>query len=760
MQYLFLVVANGKHKGMPIQVKGDLFMIGSSSICQIRSHRPRIAPRHCAIATRQDKFFVRDMGSGESTVLNTTVIPANAEWPLHKGDALFVGPHKFIIDFKEALLSQRDTEEWALKSLDAHAESSGPRIRDADDVQKMMSSDYFSAAQAASSILTRMDPERGILHGRLRVGAESGVTIVRFSDVDLLDEAEVALVKQELFEFLNPMNLKVLLDFKNVVRMSAVAANMVLELYHRLRQRRSSLALCRIRPELRSIFFTLNIKNVRYFIDRQDAIKSRWEDDDSDSAQAGMRLVASNLEKVESQKEIFESDKDDSAETPLPATAEETIAAATGFIDDERGPSDIEEEQRILDNRFKAARGVTIGNRNVEGTFDLDRENPFVAKGDEAQGDLSGLLNLLPTGVAEAVDAPPGERKITKRKAVPALDEWRQLPAEQRAAGRFVIFCPRGHRMVVQQQMIGQIGRCKRCQGRVLIPPVPEASLEVLIQAEADSKKAEAAPPPPPNPDALFRKFLTDVHFHRVQPNKLKLTPGSLLTDSPTADLAFSNEQMLVAVVFAGSGAFRAFREPKQKPITRTALQNHLKMGKPLDKLPVPEFHLLPPQNFGELRVVQPVPPGDESLFLDVPVFGEGRIAVRIPAPEGSPERWYLSFYLSQFRDFSATLQEFYNIENFGAGSGVPMIDQFGDFSCHYTTDTLRPIKQMEYYQADPAFELDNIGWKCGGCGIVVSESARRKEKIGGKSPSSVPKARCPKCKSYFGNNPLYSLRE
>ena len=35
---LYLIVARGKHKGMPIEIKGDLFLIGAKPMCQLRSH--------------------------------------------------------------------------------------------------------------------------------------------------------------------------------------------------------------------------------------------------------------------------------------------------------------------------------------------------------------------------------------------------------------------------------------------------------------------------------------------------------------------------------------------------------------------------------------------------------------------------------------------------------------------------------------------------------------------------------------------------
>ena len=39
---LFLIVAKGKHQGMPIPFKIDLFLIGSDKMCQMRSHVPGV----------------------------------------------------------------------------------------------------------------------------------------------------------------------------------------------------------------------------------------------------------------------------------------------------------------------------------------------------------------------------------------------------------------------------------------------------------------------------------------------------------------------------------------------------------------------------------------------------------------------------------------------------------------------------------------------------------------------------------------------
>src|SRR5882724_4180750 len=114
----YLIVASGRHQGLPIPIEIDLFLVGSDKVCQLRSHLTGLGAQHCAMVTRERKVFIRDMGSGEPTIVNDGIVPTHAEWPLHAGDRIKVGPLEFVIQFREKPLSQRDLEEWALKCLD------------------------------------------------------------------------------------------------------------------------------------------------------------------------------------------------------------------------------------------------------------------------------------------------------------------------------------------------------------------------------------------------------------------------------------------------------------------------------------------------------------------------------------------------------------------------------------------------------------------------------------------------------------------
>lgn len=272
---LFLIVAKGKRQGLPIPIKIDLFLIGSAPLCQLRSQRPGVGAQHCMLITRERKVFVRDMNSGEATVVNGNVVPHGEEWPLHAGDRLEVGPLEFLVQFREKALSGRDLEEWAVKCLDEN--DKGLTEDPEDDPLYARRLDVVNASQAAASILETLSARRGVLRGRLRVGLESGVTLVRFSDTHLVEEAEIGMIRKELREELTRPNLRVLLDFKNVRRLSSSAADMILDTYHWVRARGSTLALCRVRPDLQPILATLHItQTIPLFPDKKAAIAARW----------------------------------------------------------------------------------------------------------------------------------------------------------------------------------------------------------------------------------------------------------------------------------------------------------------------------------------------------------------------------------------------------------------------------------------------------------------------------------------------------
>lgn len=271
MKKYYLIVANeGKNRGLPVGIKVDLFLIGTDPMCQIRSHLPGVASQHCAIVTRDFKVFIRDLDSDYDTIVNGSIMPAGEEWPLHASDRIKVGPLEFLVQFQEKPLSQRDLEEWALKCLDKISD------QELTEGEEFIRREYDNAASAAASILDKLQAKRGIVKGRLRVGREGKITTIRFNDVYLVEEAEVQLAKKELFENAKP-GLKVLLDCKNVRRMSSNAAEMLFEYYKKLQSLGCNMAICRVRPELMDILHVYHVLEcVPHFAEKRAALTEPW----------------------------------------------------------------------------------------------------------------------------------------------------------------------------------------------------------------------------------------------------------------------------------------------------------------------------------------------------------------------------------------------------------------------------------------------------------------------------------------------------
>jgi anti-anti-sigma regulatory factor len=263
----YLIVAKGRKQGMPIPVEVDLFLVGSDKICQLR--KKSLGPRHCAFVTRDNKVFVRDMDSGQLTLVNGSAIAPGAEWPLHPGDRVAVGPLEFMIQFREHAIAKKDFEEWAMGCLDTQKE-----LEEEDET--FISNKYKTASSAAQLMINQLNAMKGEIKGRLRIGIDRGITVIRFNDSMLVDESEIALTKTELYDNLSPSNLRVLLDLKNIRRLSSQAVVMLADVLRWLRRRGSEMAVCRMRPELESALGILKVEKIIVFKDKKLAFTSKW----------------------------------------------------------------------------------------------------------------------------------------------------------------------------------------------------------------------------------------------------------------------------------------------------------------------------------------------------------------------------------------------------------------------------------------------------------------------------------------------------
>ncbi len=482
--------------------------------------------------------------------------------------------------------------------------------------------------------------------------------------------------------------------------------------------------------------------------------------------------------------ESYQRMRENAPNVAAPALREVSHAART--IPSVSQPSDTSDLPPLADDDdFVLGPGVTA----VAPSQATASASPLDGGDDTYSMDAPVLSAAVPPAVSASAelpdvpmdDVPPGEKKVSEASqgtAVPhseatagdlLLDIAKQeesesesrrkqrgkrKPGETRAG--FVVFCPWGHQIEVQEKHRGQMGKCPRCKSAFIVP-----------QARPDGKPAESAAgealvaPVASEPTGTlvagkFTRWLRDVHIHSLDPTKLKLKPGSLESAFETQDLGFGLDGLLQLSLSKKRGLFGG--ADKKKPEVRDAAVAHLAAGKPLSELQVAAQRLFGPDTIKQIQVVQPVIYAHESMFAGIPVFGANRIAVRLPKPPEGNELLFASFWLSEFREFAKQMDEVFGVQGLGEDVGIPMTDKLSECQCHYTEQKFQALDVSDYQQADPNLKLSIVGRKCEGCGLIVSEDGRKKEKLGGADGKGIAKAKCPKCQKKFGTFAFYAV--
>lgn len=360
---------------------------------------------------------------------------------------------------------------------------------------------------------------------------------------------------------------------------------------------------------------------------------------------------------------------------------------------------------------------------------------------------------LAPAKVEPAAPAAPDVSADDELLKIAAAEEVEIARARKGATSQptFVVFCPQGHRIRVREKFRGKSGKCPKCESAFVVPSKPKPNAKKKTDPELAVITGSAAG------TGRFAEWLTDIRLHTVVPEKLKLKADSLLNDFQPVDVGLSANELLLVTLVGSAGMFGS--NLKKKPAIRSAMLEHLaKPDATLDGLAVATKRQYAKETLAQLTLVQPAPLDSESLFGNIPVFGGGRIAVRLPKSSEDKYAQYLSFVLSEFRTFTQALHSVCGIEGFGTNTEIPLTDHYETFKCHYSENPVRDLASIGYYRNDPNFKIEIGGWKCAGCGLIVSEEARKKEKLGGLNGKGLAKAKCPKCTQKFGSNALVQL--
>ncbi|MDA0589534.1 MAG: hypothetical protein O3C17_16145 [Planctomycetota bacterium] len=361
---------------------------------------------------------------------------------------------------------------------------------------------------------------------------------------------------------------------------------------------------------------------------------------------------------------------------------------------------------------------------------------------------------LASTGDALLDIAMEEENEASSRRKTHAQEKSRTKGDRVALKGFLYVYCPNGHQIQVEEKHRGQTGRCPRCKSFFHVPQLDwQAKKNEAKQAEAEAQK-----------ESRYKVWQLDAKIHQVDPTKLKLKPGSLQKEFQEADLGFTDESLLIVTHGKqNAGLFAGEKNKKKIDELRAAVQEHLRLDQELLDLPAAGYREYKKEAMENMQVVQPTAAVHESIFAGVPVFGEGLIAVRMPVTEQDKDVkdvLFVSFSLSEFREFGEQVKELFGIEDLGLLQAVPLEDTTLKHKCHYSDRIIESIEATEFHRADPKMELEIVGRKCQSCSLVVSEESRKKEKLGGTAGKGIAKAKCPKCTQKFGDKTLYGYKK
>lgn len=100
-------------------------------------------------------------------------------------------------------------------------------------------------------------------HRRIEVSKIGDVSVVRFVDKKILDEAGIQELGTELFSLVEHDNRKaILLNFANVEFLSSAALGKLITLDRKVKSHKARMKMCHIRPEIMDVFQVTKLNKV------------------------------------------------------------------------------------------------------------------------------------------------------------------------------------------------------------------------------------------------------------------------------------------------------------------------------------------------------------------------------------------------------------------------------------------------------------------------------------------------------------------
>lgn len=319
--------------------------------------------------------------------------------------------------------------------------------------------------------------------------------------------------------------------------------------------------------------------------------------------------------------------------------------------------------------------------------------------------------------------------------------------------------CPARIRIKVKGAHRGKTGKCPNpnCGSFFTVPADLGGDEDpAALSGEMPVAAGPGFPADPADKAGPYTHWIKDVRLHVVKPAKAKRKPGGHEKEFKAADIGASAAAGLAVIALTTKPA-GLLAKPKKPEQVRDEVLAELRAGKPVAELPTEAKFAFEPATLAKAIVEFPPAYEHESTFAGIPVFGEGRIAVKLP-PAGAPdEQHFVSLTLSQYRRLKELLDGLFEVRQLGLGCPIPSEEEVVTLVCHYSETPMTVLRNPAFHLADPETPLEAVGYRCESCGLIVSEESRKKEKIGGLDGKKLASAKCPKCKGKFGNTPLYA---
>lgn len=117
-----LIVANGSHHGDAIPIAQNPFVIGRSESSGLRIKSSSVSRKHCAIVAREGKFYVKDLGSRNGTLVNGQRLTDGKARRLRSGDTLQVGKIQLVMQISLPHTAMADGTTQTHAPGDTHPE--------------------------------------------------------------------------------------------------------------------------------------------------------------------------------------------------------------------------------------------------------------------------------------------------------------------------------------------------------------------------------------------------------------------------------------------------------------------------------------------------------------------------------------------------------------------------------------------------------------------------------------------------------------